>query len=124
MNLSPSFSRLGAPLAFAALLAIAGSGGVAQAQASCATDLSALQGQVQSQSLQPMLSETIDEIVADSGGLDQAIANAQQEIATLSTERDQLPPDTPADQVQLFNDNILIVQTGLDALQCRKNAGA
>jgi hypothetical protein len=106
-------------VAMAILLGAGALSGIARAQ-TCPTDLSSLAGQIQTPSLQADASMTIDQIVTAAGGLDQAIASAQQQIATLNAQKSQLPANAPAGPVQMFNDAILIVQTGLNALQCRK----
>jgi len=94
-------------------------GGNATAQ-TCPSDLSSLAGQIQTPDLQPLLSMTIDQLVANAGGVSQAIDTVQQQIATLSSQQAQLAPDASPATVQFYAESLQITQAALQALQCRQ----
>jgi hypothetical protein len=107
-----------------ALLAVAGlifAAGQAQAQ-TCPSDLSSLSGQILTPSLQGAASKTIDQIIQSAGDLSQAIAKTQQELSDTQAAQAHLGPDTPSLKAQTLSDLVLILQTTLQALQCRQGS--
>ena len=108
------------PLALIALAATTVAG-AAQAQSqSCPADLSGLAGQIQTNDLQPVLTTPIDTVVANAGGLTQAIANANAALARVTAAQANLGnADTDATR-QYVNDEVVVFTARLNALTCRQ----
>lgn len=103
----------------ASIFLMAAIGTAADAQ-SCPTDLSAAASQLQTSRLQPLTTRTVDDVVAAAGGLEQAIAEANDLLSSLNSQLSRLPADAPPDQSVVLGDAILLIQTSLSALECRK----
>lgn len=107
-------------LAVASALIGVGFGACGQARAqSCPADLSALSGQISTPAFQPALTMPVDQMITNAGGLDQAIAEAQQALSELSAVKarniaENMDPGAP------LNDAILILTSELSAFQCRR----
>jgi hypothetical protein len=84
--------------------------------ATCPTDLTSLQGQVQTDEIKQKLGDNIDQTIASAGGLDAAIANAQQMQQNLSNGN-----GFTGHAADLVADLKLVVPVFLQALQCRKS---
>jgi hypothetical protein len=84
--------------------------------ADCPVDLSSLQDQVQTDSIRQSLSEPIDQKIINDGGLDAALAKAQDIAASLTTASSS----TDEGAVTLA-DLRLVLPAYVEALQCRKN---
>ena len=121
MNITKTMGRRWRPIVvgLVAGLGVLTISGNAAAQ-TCPVDLSSLNGQIQTPELQPLLSMTIDQLVANAGGLGQAIDTVQQQIATLSSQQAQLAHDASAATVQFYAESLQITQAALQALQCRQ----
>ncbi len=108
------------PLALAALAATTvASAAQAQAQ-SCPPDLSSLVGQIQTSDLQQMLTKSIDTVVADAGGLTQAITNANAALARVTATQANLGNAETDATRQYVNDEVVVFTARLNALTCRQ----
>ncbi len=89
----------------------------------CAIDLTAIAGQIQSPDIQALLTTTIDSIVAESGGLNPAAAATTIKLAQMQA----LLGDTgnnsdDADNRLYLTDAITLFQAEIGALKCRKGS--
>ena len=109
-------AALSAVLAAAASLTLPA---VAQAQ-TCPADLSNLIGQIQTASLQPLLTESLDDRVTREGGVAAAIANSQARLDRLNQFKAQMKADDDDATRQSVDESILIVTSRLQALVCRQ----
>jgi hypothetical protein len=111
--------RLRAVFAATTLFSALGLGAGAHGQ-TCPANLARSVGQIQTPSLQPLLTESLDDRISRFGGLDQTIASSQQTLARLTAFRSKLrPTDDPAMR-QAVDETILVVTQRLQALNCRK----
>ncbi len=109
----------------ATLIALLGGGALAAlpnaaAAQSCPANLTALSGQIQTPDLQAILSVSVDDIIAQAGGLDQAITNASQRLARFSAMQTNLGNADDAATRLYINEAVVVVTAQLQALQCRK----
>ncbi|HEX7761139.1 MAG TPA: hypothetical protein VF459_16655 [Caulobacteraceae bacterium] len=101
--------------------ALAGLPNAAMAQ-SCPANLAALSGQIQTPDLQTVLSISIDDIITQAGGLDQAIINTSQRLSRFSAIQANLG-NADDDATRLYvNESVVVVTAQLQALQCRKGS--
>lgn len=91
----------------------------AQAQA-CPADLSSLIGQVQTPSLQPQLTESLDDRVARDGGLEQSITIATDSLTSLSDFQGRMKASDDETTKRTVYERLLVISARLDALKCRR----
>ena len=108
------------PLGLISAVVVSVLSGTAWAGSACPADLTAVQGQISTPSLQPVLNKTIDQIIAQAGGIDQAISNAQAERSALVVQRNALLAQTPPANTRTIDEALMLEDAGLSALQCRK----
>ncbi len=84
--------------------------------------MAGLSSQIQTPDLQAILSVSIDDVIAQAGGLDQAITNASQRLARFSAIQANLG-NADDDATRLYvNEAVVVVTAQLQALQCRKGS--
>lgn len=84
--------------------------------ATCLTDLTSLQGQVQTDDIRQKLGDNIDQTITSMGGLDAAITNVQTMEQNLSGAN-----GFTGHTADVITDMKVVIPVFLQALQCRKN---
>ena len=99
----------------AIVLCLGGQPALAQ---TCPADLSALDSEIQTESLRVGLFVPLADRVQRGGGVNAMIAKAEEDVARLYDQRDHLAPGTSEDLRRTINEAILLLDAELDALRC------
>jgi hypothetical protein len=95
-----------------------GLGGRPALAQTCPADLSALDSEIQTESLRVGLFIPLADRVQRGGGVNAMIAKAEEDVARLYDQRDNLAPSTSEELRRTINEAILLLDAELSALRC------